>query len=113
MDVDQLLTTARDNLTIRKVFGEPLEHDGITVIPAAVLIGGGGGGEGHDGDGQDGEGGGFGLRARPAGAYVIRDGQVSWQPAVDLNRLVSTLAAVAITYLISRVRLARIRARQP
>ena len=29
------------------------------------------------------------MAARPAGAYVIRDGKVSWQPAVDPTRILS------------------------
>ncbi|MGH2795797.1 MAG: hypothetical protein ACRDKG_16010 [Actinomycetota bacterium] len=33
--------------------------------------------------------------ARPVGAYVIRGDQVTWQPAVDVTRLVTAGAAVA------------------
>ena len=33
--------------------------------------------------------GGFGLMARPVGAYVIKpDGEVSWKPAIDVQRMV-------------------------
>ena len=60
---------------MRRVFAEPYERNGTTVIAAAKVRGGGGGGGGHDKDAQEGEGGGFGLAARPAGAYVIRDGR--------------------------------------
>jgi uncharacterized spore protein YtfJ len=94
MDVRELMEQARDVLTVKRVYGEPVETGGVTVIPAARVRGGGGGGEGHAGnghrgDGEDGgSGGGFGLEARPVGAYVIRDGKVSWQPAVDVNRVV-------------------------
>ena len=83
MKLDQLISTASDAITVRRVFAEPYERNGTTVIAAAKVRGGGGGGGGHDKDAQEGEGGGFGLAARPAGAYVIRDGRVSWQPAVD------------------------------
>jgi hypothetical protein len=48
--------------------------------------------------------------ARPAGAYVIKDGRVRWQPAVDLNRLLATIGAVAIAYLFTRVRIEKARA---
>ena len=84
MKVDEMLTMARDAMTARTVFGEPIERDGTTVIPAASVRGGGGGGGTADADG----GGGFGLMAKPAGAYVIRDGKVSWEPAIDVNRIV-------------------------
>ena len=101
MDLHELVTTTRDALTVRRVFGEAVERDGVTVIPAAVLRGGVGGGGGQDEQGQRGEGGGFGLVARPAGAYVIKDGAVSWQPAFDLNRAIGLAAAVAVTWLLT------------
>jgi uncharacterized spore protein YtfJ len=44
MNVQQLLETARDGLTVTRVFAEPYERDGVTVIPAAALRGGVGGG---------------------------------------------------------------------
>lgn len=99
MDVNDLVTATRDALTARRVFGEVFERDGVTVIPAAVLRGGVGGGGGQDDQGQRGEGGGFGLVARPAGAYVIRDGAVTWHPAFDLNRTIGLTAAVAVAWL--------------
>ena len=79
MNVDELLSGARDAITVRRVFGDPIEQDGVVVIPAAAVGGGGGGG----GDNEDNGGGGFGLRARPVGAYVIKDGEVTWKPAID------------------------------
>ena len=102
MDLHELVTTTRDALTVRRVFGEAVERDGVTVIPAAVLRGGVGGGGGQDEQRQQrGEGGGFGLVARPAGAYVIKDGAVSWQPAFDVNRAVGLAAVIAVTWLLT------------
>ena len=69
-------------LTAERVFGAPYERDGVTVLPVAVVRAGGGGGGGPTG------GGGGGAEARPAGAFVIRDGTVRLQPAIDPNRLV-------------------------
>jgi uncharacterized spore protein YtfJ len=83
-DVDEILRGARESISVTRVFGEPHEQDGVTVIPAASVRGGGGGG----GDNEDNGGGGFGLTAKPAGAYVIKDGEVRWEPAVDPNRIV-------------------------
>ena len=31
---------------------------------------------------------GFGVTARPVGVYVVKDGEVSWQPSVDVMRIV-------------------------
>ena len=47
--------------------------------PGGTVGGGGGGG----GDNEDNGGGGFGLGARPVGAYVIKNGEVTWKPAID------------------------------
>lgn len=111
MKVDDLVTQARDSLNVRRVIGEPVEHDGLTVIPAASIAGGLGGGTGKDTTGQEGEGGGFGMAGRPAGAFVIRGGEVSWLPAVDLNRVFGVLGAVLVAYLLMRPRVVRARAR--
>lgn len=111
MKVNQVLSTAQDAITVKRVYAEPYERDGVTVIAAAVVGGGAGGGAGHDDKGQEGEGGGFGVSGRPAGAYVIKDGQVSWRPAVDPNRIVAIVGLVVIAYLLSRPRMVRARAR--
>jgi uncharacterized spore protein YtfJ len=110
MKVAELVTTVRDAITVSRVFAEPYEKDGVTVIAAATVAGGGGGGGGHDERGQEGEGGGFGVAARPAGAYLIKDGRVRWRPAVDVNRLIATIGAVAIAYLFTRARIEKARA---
>jgi uncharacterized spore protein YtfJ len=111
MKATDVLGKATDVVTIKRVYGEPYEKDGITVIPAATVGGGGGAGTSHDEKGQEGEGGGFGMSGRPAGAYVIRNGEVTWRPAVDPNRIVMTLGAVIVAYLLTRPRLARARAK--
>ena len=110
MKVNEVLSNARDAISVKRVYGEPYEKDGLTVIPAAIVGGGAGGGTGHDDKGQEGEGGGFGVSGRPAGAYVIQDGQVSWRPAVDPNRIVVMAGLAVIAFLLSRPRLARARA---
>jgi uncharacterized spore protein YtfJ len=80
----------------KQVFGEPIERDGVIYLPAAKVRGGGGGGGDTDGNG----GGGFGLTARPAGMYVIRDGTAEWKPALDLNRVILGGQIVAIVALL-------------
>ena len=110
MKVTDVVNSAKDAITVKRVYADPYERDGLTVIPAAVVTGGGGGGTGHDEKGQEGEGGGFGVSGRPAGAYVIKGDHVSWRPAVDPNRIVTIVGLVAIAYLLSRPRLVRARA---
>ena len=73
MNPEQLLSGVRDSITVQRVYGDPIDQDGVVVIPAASVGGGGGGG----GDNDDNGGGGFGLKARPVGVYLIKDGEVS------------------------------------
>jgi uncharacterized spore protein YtfJ len=112
MKLDEMVGSARDALNVKRVYSEPYERDGVTVIAAASVGGGGGGGGGHDTSGQEGEGGGFGLTAKPAGVFVVTDGRVRWQPAVDVNRLASTIVLAVVAIAFARVRLARVRARE-
>ena len=84
MNPEALLRRARRAVSVRRVFSEPVESDGVVLVPVASVRGGGGGGSDERGNG----GGGFGIVARPVGAYVIRDGDVRWRPAVDINRAV-------------------------
>ncbi len=79
-DVQKTIEQAKDALTVKRVFGDPIEKNGVTIIPAARVQGGGGGGtgEGPGGEGK-GSGSGFGVNAKPAGAYVMprRRGRVA------------------------------------
>lgn len=97
--VDDILRQARDAITVDRVFATPYEKDGVVIIPAAAVRGGGGGGGGND-DAAGGSGGGFGVSARPVGAYVIKDGQASWQPAMDLTRILVFGQIVALGALL-------------
>ncbi len=88
MDAAQLLERAKDVLSIKRVFGEPIEHDGVLMVPVAIVLGGGGGGMGTGPDAQEGGGGGFALVARPVGVYVIKNGNVSFEPTIDVSSIV-------------------------
>ena len=90
MNVAEMLEGAREAMTVKRVYGEPSEREGLTIVPAAHVRGGGGGG----GDAQNNGGAGFGLTARPVGVYVVKDGNVAWEPAVDVTRI-SLLGVVA------------------
>jgi uncharacterized spore protein YtfJ len=90
--VQDVLAGAQDSLTVKRVFGDAVEKDGMTVIPAAYVLGGGAGAGAGNGASEDGErqgaGTGFAIFARPAGVYVVKDGNVAWRPAVDVNVIV-------------------------
>jgi uncharacterized spore protein YtfJ len=102
MEVEEVLAQARDSMTVKRVYGEPYEKDGVTVIPAARVQGGAGAGGGEDPQGQGrGSGSGFGVNARPVGAFIIRGGELSWRPAVDVNRIVLGGQVVAVVALLT------------
>ena len=106
MDALDAIGQARDAITVRRVYGDPYQEEGVTIIPAAHVMGGGGGGTGAQGGGT-----GFGMRARPAGAWVIKDGEATWMPAVDVNRIVFMAQLVAIVFLLTERSIARARAK--
>ena len=111
--IEEIMQGTRDTYTVARVYGDPVEKDGVTIIPVATVAGGGGGGSGpmartegeDEGAGTDaaaeGSGGGFGGMARPAGVYVINGDDVRWEPAVDVNRL--GIAGIALAALITIV----------
>jgi uncharacterized spore protein YtfJ len=124
MDVGNFLMKASDNLSVRRAFGTAYEKDDMLIIPVAMVAGGGGGGTarprhgdpaagpngmpegemaGHDATPQDSgrtdAGGGFGGLVMPAGAYVVKDGQVRWVPAVDMTIVV--LASLSLVRLLA------------
>lgn len=95
-----------------RVVGAPVERNGVTVIPVVDVRAGGGGGGGHDpASGGEGSGGGWGAVARPVGAYVLRDGAVEYQPAVDVTRIVVGGQLVAVVALLVLRRILRKRRR--
>jgi uncharacterized spore protein YtfJ len=97
-NVDEMFAGARDAITVKRVYGDPIESEGVTIVPAAKVGGGGGGG----GDSEHNGGGGFGLGARPVGAYVIKNGDVKWQPAVDVNRVVALAFVLGLIFVLKR-----------
>jgi len=115
MDASEVLNHARDAMTVKRVFGDPYERDGVTVIPVANVMGGAGAGggtgagakpegasedAGGEGAGDSGYGVGYGLRATPAGVYVIKNGEVEWKPALDTSRVAMRRTGVIIVALL-------------
>ena len=96
MNPAEVLTGAQATMSADRVFGTPFERDGATILPVASIGGGGGGGE------QPGvSGAGYGLTARAAGVYVIKDGRASWRPAINVNLVIAGGQLVAITALLT------------
>ncbi|WP_049574987.1 GerW family sporulation protein [Nonomuraea sp. SBT364] len=100
MDIMRLVQQATDAASIRRVFGDPIEHGDLMIIPVAKVAHGGGGGQGDVGHGES-SGAGYGVHATAAGVFVVKDGDVRWQPAVDVNRIVLGGQAVAVVLLLT------------
>jgi uncharacterized spore protein YtfJ len=122
MTIDSIVGKADDALNARRVFGEPVNKNGLTVIPAARIMGGGGGGEGlAPKDAPEGavtatptgSGAGFGLSAQPAGVFVLKGEEVRWIAAVDVNRIIFGMQIVAIFLFLTVRSIAKMRYANP
>jgi len=90
---------------VSAAFGEPLERDGVTVIPVAQLLIGTGGGGGTSSDDESGVGAGGGAITRPLG-YIEVSGhgarfvpfQSSWMNPGVLVTIVLIVFIVARTF---------------
>lgn len=114
MELQELISGVRDAISVRRVYGDPYEKDGLTVIPAAAVRGGAGGGMGDRDAEETGKGAGFGLMARPSGAWIIEEGTAVWKPAIDVNRIVlgGQIVALAAILVVGRIVLAQSRGRR-
>jgi len=66
---------------VRSAYGDPVQIEGVTIVPVALVqYGFGGGGEGDDAEGA--AGGGGGGMAVPIGAYVKSGGAARFEPNV-------------------------------
>lgn len=117
----EVMEEASQSIGAKRIFGEPYVKNGVTVIPAARVMGGVGGGEGETRtvtEGADagtarpsGIGGGYGLSGGPAGAFVIKGDDVKWLPAVDVNRLMLGFQIVMVVFFLTVRSIARARAK--
>ena len=106
--LDRLTEQLEAGANARAVFGEPIERDGITVIPVARARWGIGGGTGAIPDEQrGGTGAGGGLTIAPAGFIEICEGHAKFRPIAS-----PVLAAAAIlggaALLVSALRTAQV-----
>jgi len=86
------------------VFGNPVDREGITVIPVAKVRWGFGGGSGRGieegsetGEVGEGSGGGGGVMASPLGFIEIRDGRAEFRRAHDPISAVPIILAAGFT----------------
>lgn len=75
--VTQIAESVR-TIGVKTVYGEPIELDGVTMVPVALAqFGFGGGGAGDDGSTGGGGGGGYSI---PIGAYIREGNGLRFEP---------------------------------
>jgi uncharacterized spore protein YtfJ len=94
-----------DRVTVSTIFGEPIERDGLTVVPVARArfgFGGGGGGGARGEDQGSGGGGGGGAMVSPAGYIEIRDGVAEFRRITGPADLLALGVAAALAMIALR-----------
>jgi uncharacterized spore protein YtfJ len=82
----------------KMIYGEPIERDGVTIIPVVKLRYGFGGGGGHDGE-EGGRGAG-GMIVRPAGYIELKNGSSRFQAIREPGAFVPLVIAGGLTGLL-------------
>ncbi|OKL38688.1 spore germination protein GerW family protein [Pontibacter flavimaris] len=93
------LGTAANSATI---YGEPVEREGVTVIPVAKAAYGFGGGAGTGTEKKgEGYGGGGGMRLTPVGYIEIKDGTTRFRTIRDPQMVVKIVAIGSLALLLT------------
>lgn len=109
--VERLASRIGMHASAAAVFGDPVERDGVTVIPVAKVRWGFGAGsgrgldEGSDGEEElgEGSGGGGGVMASPVGYIELQDGQATFHRVKEPAAYVPViLAGCAGAWLVFR-----------
>ena len=100
--VERLAQKVGVTANAKYIYGEPVERQGVTVIPVAKAVYGFGGGSGtNDAKNESGGGGGGGAVLTPVGFIEIRNGAARFRPTRDWLNLIPLLAAAAPIILLS------------
>lgn len=102
--LEDLIKKLADNAKATLIFADPVERDGMTIIPVAKMNWGFGGGGGSDKKGvTGGVGGGGGIRTIPVGFIQLKGGKARFQPIFDAGKIIMMFAVWGlIGYLIVR-----------
>jgi uncharacterized spore protein YtfJ len=91
-----------------RIYGSPIERDGVTVIPVAKARYGCGGGSGFR-EGKQGSGGGGGVSVAPLGYIEIVQGRTCFRPIRDSSSLIPLVAVTGLFAALIIRALARLR----
>jgi uncharacterized spore protein YtfJ len=100
--LERVAETVGRRAQVSTVFGEPVEREGLTVIPVARArfgCGAGGGSGAHEGEQGSGGGGGGGGVVHPVGYIEVRDGSAIFKRITSPIDLLPLALAVALATL--------------
>jgi uncharacterized spore protein YtfJ len=87
---------------VSTIFGEPVQSEGVTVIPVAKArfgFGGGGGSGSREGQEGSGGGGGGGVAVSPIGYIEVRDRNVEFKRIFTPTDVLALVAAASVAAL--------------
>jgi uncharacterized spore protein YtfJ len=96
---ERLAEAFKTSAGAKMIYGDPIEHDGVIIIPVAKLrygVGGGGGSR----NGEEGGGGGGGVIVQPAGYIELKDGSSRFQAIREPATFVPLVIAGGLTGLL-------------
>jgi len=95
---ERLAEAFKTSADAKMIYGEPIERDGVTIIPVAKLRYGFGGGGRHDG--EEGGGGGGGMIVNPAGYIELKNGSSRFRAIREPGAFVPLVIAGGLTGLL-------------
>lgn len=109
--VDRIAETLGASARAQNVYGDPVERDGVTVIPVAkIRYGFGGGGEVEKDEYESGGGG--GISVTPVGYVELRGGTSTYRPIRGAGAMVPMVAVAGLLGLLGLRMFARLTARR-
>jgi uncharacterized spore protein YtfJ len=100
--LERIGQTVGKTAQVGTIFGEPVEREGVTVIPvgkARFGFGGGGGGGSREGGAGSGGGGGGGVVVSPIGFIEVRDRTAEFRRISTPTDLLALVAAASFAAL--------------
>jgi len=98
--VERLAHQVGITVNAKLIYGEPVDRDGVTVIPVAKACYGFGGGGGKK-EKEEGSGGGGGALLTPVGYIEIKNGETRFRSSLDLVALVPVVLTAAPLMLLT------------
>jgi uncharacterized spore protein YtfJ len=98
--MERLASAVGSSVHAQSIYGQPVERDGVTVIPVARVRYGFGGGGKKAGTAEAEEGGGGGVQVHPMGFISVRGGSAEFRsipdPSAEARNLAVLLAGAGL-----------------